>query len=125
MDRELTEIKARARAGGNSIARTTYSGAGAAAAPHYAPEPMRVELLVTRDSSSCRKAEILWRSICENENLTLRVLEDDSPEGQRVLTRLELRALPAVLLDGRLVAVGVQTRDQALELMRAAGYDSP
>jgi hypothetical protein len=85
---------------------------------------MRVELLVTRDSSSCRKAEILWRSICENKNLTLRVLEDDSPEGQRVLTRLALRALPAVLLDGRLVAVGVQTRDQALELMRAAGYDS-
>jgi hypothetical protein len=84
---------------------------------------MRVELLVTRDSSSCRKAEILWRSICENENLTLRVLEDGSPEGQHVLTRLELHALPAVLLDGRLVAVGVQTRDQALELLRAAGYD--
>ena len=86
---------------------------------------MRVELLVTRDSSSCRKAEILWRSICENNNFTLRVLEDDSPEGQRVLTRLELRALPAVLLEGRLVAVGVQTRDQALELVRAAGYHSP
>ena len=85
---------------------------------------MRVELLVTRESSSCRKAEILWRSICENNNLTLTVIEDDSPEGQRVLARLELHALPAVLLDGRLVAVGVQTRDQARELVRAAGNDS-
>ena len=86
---------------------------------------MRVELLVTRDSSSCRKAEIVWHSICEKNNLTLRVLEDDSPEGRCVLTRLELHALPAILLDGRLVAVGVQTEDQALGLLRAAGNDSP
>lgn len=91
----------------------------------YAPEPMKVELLVTRDSPSCRKAENLWRSICENENLTLRVTEDASPEGQRALTRLGLRALPAVLLNGRLVAVGVQTRDQALELLRAAAHAGP
>jgi hypothetical protein len=86
---------------------------------------MKVELLVTRDSSSCRKAENLWRSICENENLTLRVIEDESPEGRRALTRLGLRALPAVLLNGRLVAVGVQTRDQAFELLRAAGNADP
>lgn len=81
---------------------------------------MRVELLVTRDSSSCRKAELLWRSICEKKNLTLRVLEDDSPEGRNVLARHALRALPALLLDGRLVAVGVQTPEQALELLRGA-----
>ncbi len=86
---------------------------------------MNVALLVTRDSSSCRKAENLWRSICENENLTLRVIEDESPEGRRALTRLGLRALPAVLLNGRLVAVGVQTRDQALELLRAAEHAGP
>ncbi len=86
---------------------------------------MRVELLVTRDSSSCRKAEIVWCSICEKNNLTLRVLDDDSPEGRRMLARLELHALPAVLLDGRLVAVGVQTEDQALELLRAAGNGRP
>ncbi len=86
---------------------------------------MRVELLVTRDSSSCRKAEIVWNSICEKNNLTLRVLEDDTPEGRCVLTRLKLHALPAILLDGRLVAVGVQTEDQALELLRAAGNDNP
>ncbi len=82
---------------------------------------MKVELLVTRDSPSCRKAENLWRSMCENENLTLRVIKDASPEGQRALTRLGLRVLPAILLDGRLIAVGVQTRNQALELLRAAG----
>ena len=85
---------------------------------------MRVELLVTRDSLSCRKAEIVWRSICEKNSLTLRVLENDSPEGRRMLARLELHALPAVLLDGRLVAVGVQTENQALELLRAAGNGS-
>ena len=86
---------------------------------------MKVELLVTRDSSSCRKAESVWHSICEKNNLTLRVLEDDAPEGRRMLAHLGLHALPAVLLDGRLVAVGVQTEDQALELLRAAGNDNP
>ncbi len=53
------------------------------------------------------------------------MIEDESPEGQRALTRLRLRALPAVLLNGRLVAVGVQTRNQALELLRAAGNADP
>jgi len=86
---------------------------------------MKVELLVTRDSSSCRKAENLWRSICEKKDLNLRVLEDASPEGQRAIAHLGLGALPAVLLNGRLVAVGVQTRDQALELLRAAENNSP
>jgi predicted thioredoxin/glutaredoxin len=85
---------------------------------------MRVELLVTRNSGSCRKAEILWRSICEKNNLTLEVHEDDSAQGRNALTRLGLRALPAVLLDGRLVAVGVQTPEQACELLRAAGMRS-
>jgi hypothetical protein len=88
----------------------------------YAPESMKVELLVTRDSWPCRKAENLWRSICENETLTFTVIDDTSPEGRGALARLGLRALPAVLLDGRLVAVGVQTRDQALALLRAAGH---
>ncbi len=64
-------------------------------------------------------------SMPSNENLTLRVIEDESPEGRRALTRLGLRALPAVLLNGRLVAVGVQTRDQAFELLRAAGNADP
>ncbi len=64
-------------------------------------------------------------SMPSNENLTLHVTEDASPEGQRALTRLGLRALPAVLLNGQLVAVGVQTRDQALELLRAAGNADP
>jgi hypothetical protein len=42
-----------------------------------------------------------------------------------MLAHLGLHALPAVLLNGRLVAVGVQTEDQALELLRAAGNRSP
>jgi len=86
---------------------------------------MKVELVVTRDSSSCRKAESLWRSICEQKNLTFKILEDDGPEGRDVLARLELRALPAVLLDGRLVAVGVQTEEQAFDLLRRAGNLDP
>jgi len=86
---------------------------------------MRVELLVTRDSSACRKAELVWQSICEKNNLTLRVIDDAGPQGRQVLARLALNALPAILLDGRLVAVGVQTQNQAMELLRTAGKRQP
>jgi len=86
---------------------------------------MRVELLVTRDSSACRKAELVWQSICEKNNLTLRVIDDAGPQGRQVLARLALNALPAILLDGRLVAVGVQTQDQAMELLRTAAKRQP
>lgn len=81
---------------------------------------MKVELLVARDSEPCAKAIALWRSISQYRGHTLTVLPVEDPEGKRLQTQLGLRALPAVLLDGQLVAVGLQSEAQALDLLRCA-----
>jgi hypothetical protein len=69
------------------------------------------------------KAIALWRSICDDQNQALSVIDVDSLMGRRIKDRLGLKALPAVLFDDRLVAVGVQSMDQALELLNSSGTD--
>ena len=69
----------------------------------------------------CRRASRVRKWV----PLTLGVIDDAGPKGRRVLTKLALNALAAILLDGRLVAVGVQTEEQAMELLRAAGKSHP
>lgn len=81
---------------------------------------MKVELLVTSNSEPCRKAVDIWQSVCDGRGHTLEVIDEHSPEGKRAMASLELKALPAVLIGGRLVAVGVQSREQALHLLSLA-----
>lgn len=91
-----------------------------AGGPCCGPMSMRVELLVTANSVPCRKAIDVWRTVCDDHGHTLDVVDDHSPEGRRAIADLDLKALPAVLIGGRLVAVGVQSPEQALHLLSAA-----
>ena len=84
---------------------------------------MRIELLITGDCVPCRKAERLWREVCEEQGLTLSVVDAQHREGKKVFHRMRLNTLPALLIDGKLVAVGVQSRDQAAELLAPVRSD--
>jgi len=81
---------------------------------------MKVELLVTTNSEPCRKAIDIWQAVCDGHGHALEVIDEHSPEGKRTMAHLDLKALPAVLIAGRLVAVGVQSREQALHLLSVA-----
>ena len=79
---------------------------------------MKVELLLSPHSAPCRKARTVWESICDEHRLVLELVDVDASEGAERFADLDLAVLPALLFDGELVAVGVQDRTQAVELLQ-------
>ncbi|MGF1614385.1 MAG: thioredoxin family protein [Gammaproteobacteria bacterium] len=80
---------------------------------------MKIQLLVTPDCVPCAKAETFWRQISEKQGLSLSVLDTRGGEGKQVARRLRLKTFPALLINGALVAVGVQSPEDAATLLRA------
>lgn len=79
---------------------------------------MEVWLLVIADCPSCREAEGVWRTATAERTAGFQVADARTdPEGRRLAEGLRLRTFPAVIIDGELKAVGVQSRAQALALL--------
>lgn len=81
---------------------------------------MKVQLLVSEWCAPCTKAEDVWRAVAEERAIAFEVLDVGQPEGREVVAQLNSKTIPAVVVDGRLVGVGVQTREQALKLVEGA-----
>jgi len=74
---------------------------------------------VVGDSLPCDRACALWRQLCEEHRITLVVHDMSRGEGAEISRRLRLKAVPAVLINGELMAVGVQSRDEASALLES------
>jgi glutaredoxin len=74
---------------------------------------MRVQLLIAAWCSSCARARDIWERICMRHGLTLEILDLDTPEGEAISVRHNLKIMPAVLIDDHPRAVGVQTEEEA------------
>lgn len=70
---------------------------------------MEVELVVSTDCQPCRVAEETWSRACAARGVNYTCVDISSPRGDQLRDVLDLRSVPAVVLDGRLVAIGVQT----------------
>ncbi|HEX9627386.1 MAG TPA: thioredoxin family protein [Acidiferrobacterales bacterium] len=81
---------------------------------------MQVTLMVSDWCASCDQAEKVWREVAAERGIDLAVVGLAQPEGRALAARLKLKTIPAVLVDGSLKAIGVQTRQQALEILDAA-----
>lgn len=80
----------------------------------------KVELLVSEWCASCHQAEKVWSRIAEEREIDYAVVDMGQPEGRELVQRLRLKTVPAVVIDGELKGVGVQTPDQAREWVQAA-----
>jgi thioredoxin-like negative regulator of GroEL len=78
---------------------------------------VKVELLVADWSPSCRRAEAVWRQVAYERAIELEVLDVDQPQGQALMQRLQLKTIPALLIDGQLVAIGVQSEQAARAIL--------
>lgn len=81
---------------------------------------MKVELLVSAGCAACAEAEAVWRRVAGEYELELAVLDIAQPPGAPLAERLALKAVPALLIDGKLKAVGVICFEEARELVQAA-----
>jgi hypothetical protein len=79
-----------------------------------------VQLLVSEWCTPCRAAEAIWQQVADRRDIAFEVLDMAQPEARAVAQRHSLKSVPAVIVDDKLMAVGVQTLDKALDLIADA-----
>ncbi|MDO8596835.1 MAG: thioredoxin family protein [Sulfuricaulis sp.] len=83
---------------------------------------MKVQLLVSDACAPCDQAEKVWRGVVAERELDFSVVNLTAPEGWQLADRLQLRTIPALVVDGVLVAIGVQSPDEARSLVAQAPH---
>jgi len=81
---------------------------------------MKVQLLISESCVPCEQAEKVWCQVAVERALDFSVINLAEPEGKRLADVLQLRTIPAVLIDGVLVAIGVQSLEEARVLISQA-----
>jgi hypothetical protein len=80
---------------------------------------MKLQLVVAAWSPPCQRAEQIWRAVAKGHGLELCIVDSDQPDGQALMQRLQFATIPALLIDGRLIAVGVQSEHEAHAIVEA------
>ena len=81
---------------------------------------MKVQLLISDACDPCDQAEKVWRGVAAELELDFSVVNLDRPEGRQLAERLQLQTIPALVVDGVLVAIGVQSAEEARSLVSRA-----
>lgn len=85
---------------------------------------MKIELIVSGVCPFCLEAEKVWRVAAADHGFEFAVLDIAQPEGAALAHRLKLQAVPALLIDGTLRAVGVQSPEDAITLLKTASQEA-
>lgn len=80
---------------------------------------MKLQLLVSKWCPTCPSAEKTWSEAAARQGLTLEVLDVGNAQGRSVAVDLGIRTVPAMVIDGKLKALGTCTVSQALALIEA------
>ncbi|HEU5339129.1 MAG TPA: thioredoxin family protein [Sulfuricaulis sp.] len=78
---------------------------------------MKVQLLVSESCVPCEEAEKIWRRVADESAFDFSVVNLTDAEGQKFADQLELTTIPAVIIDGVLMAIGVQSLEEARALI--------
>ena len=79
---------------------------------------MKLQLLVSKWCPTCPAAEKVWSEAAAREGLPVEVLDVGNTHGRRLAVDLGIRTVPAMVIDGKLRALGTCTISQALALLR-------
>ena len=90
---------------------------------------MRVQLLVSQWCPSCDSADVVWSRIAAEREFDFSVVDMGTPEGRELVQRLRLKTVPALVVDGELRGVGVQSPEEAREIVAGtperSGHSAP
>lgn len=81
---------------------------------------IQVELLVSEWCASCHQAEKIWAQVAKEKEINFAVVDMGQPEGRALVSRLRLKTIPAVVIDGELKGLGVHTLAEAREWVASA-----
>ncbi len=81
---------------------------------------MEVRLLVSKWCPVCPQAEQVWNEVARRQPIDYQALDIAEPAGRALVANLRVRTVPALVVDGKLVAVGLQSLGDALKIVQQA-----
>jgi len=78
---------------------------------------MKVQLLVSKWCPTCPQAETVWQEIAKRRPIELEILDVGEKDGREIVSRMRIRTVPALIIDGILKSVGVQPLGDALQFV--------
>ena len=81
---------------------------------------MKVQLVVSEACEPCDQALAIWLGVAGELALDFSVVNLAGPEGRALADRLRIRTIPALVVDGVLTAIGVQSPEEARSLVTRA-----
>jgi glutaredoxin len=76
-----------------------------------------VQVLLNDRCESCQSAVAIWSEVCEAHHIECQVLDLDSKEGRQLAEQMQLATFPAIVINGRLRAIGASSRAEAERLL--------
>ena len=80
---------------------------------------MKITLLVSSWNPSCQRARQVWSELAQEEGFALDVMDVAEGDGQALMGRLKLKTIPALLIDGKLTAIGLQSKEEARHIIHS------
>lgn len=84
---------------------------------------MELRLLVSKWCPVCPQAELIWAEVARQQALDYQVIEINDPAGRALVSDLRIKTVPAVVVDGRLKAVGLHSLGEALKLLQPKDHE--
>ncbi len=81
---------------------------------------MEIELFVSHSFKPCRDAERIYGEVAGEQGVELAIVDVNSQDGGARAQRLGIKMVPAPAINGRRLAIGVQTPEEVRDLLAAA-----
>jgi hypothetical protein len=78
---------------------------------------MKLQLILAGPYTSCAKTRQVWQSACEKHHLGLEVMGLEHTEGKALADRLDINTFPALVVDGKIKAIGHPDEHSASRLV--------
>lgn len=77
-----------------------------------------VILVTTQTCPFCPMAKKLWEDLKKEVDFELRVVDAFSQEGQELVRKFSIRAVPTTIIDEEVKFVGIPKREEALKALK-------
>ncbi len=79
---------------------------------------MKLQLLIAGQYPTCLEAKDIWQNVCNQNGLSLEIIELDDKQGQALIDKLNIKSFPVLIADSKVRAVGRPDPGIAQDIIR-------
>ena len=80
---------------------------------------MQLQLILAGTYDTCKDTQKVWETVCNEHQLSLETFDIEKPEGEKLASQLAIKSFPALVVDGKIKAVGHPDIDKARAMIKA------